>query len=164
MKNELLIACAALLLARAACALSVPAGAREAELLLPDGAKVTAELALTPEAQERGLMFRETLAADRGMLFVFPDGGIKYFWMKNTFVDLDMVYLDAAMKVVKVFHRVPRSAKEQPESEIARVSAPASCVLELASGVARAHRVRPGSVIRARFLPAAGAAKKSGGL
>jgi hypothetical protein len=163
MKKSSLLALALALLAGAASALKVPSGAREAELILPDGAKVRAELALTSAEQERGLMFRETLAADRGMLFVFSDGGYKNFWMKNTFVDLDMVFLDSGMKVLKVFHRVPRSRADQPESEVARASGPAAAVLELAAGTARAHRVKPGSVLRV-FFPAASKVKKNGGL
>src|SRR5690606_18293913 len=53
------------------------------------------ELALTPEEQMRGLMFREELADDGGMLFVFPDEQHRAFWMKNTLVPLDMVFIRA---------------------------------------------------------------------
>jgi uncharacterized membrane protein (UPF0127 family) len=141
------------LFAAGAAALRVPAGAREARVLLPDGFAVTAELALTAEAQARGLMFRETLPEGRGMLFVFGDPGVKSFWMKNTLVDLDMVFLDDKMKVLRVFHRVPRSRPNQPESEVARALAPASVVLELPAGCARAHKVAPGSVLRISFPP-----------
>jgi uncharacterized membrane protein (UPF0127 family) len=118
---------------------------------LPDGFKVTAELALTREAQTKGLMFRQELPADRGMLFVFEDAGLKSFWMKNTFIDLDMVFLDSGLKVLRVFHRVPRSTPGQPESELARASSPASCVLELPAGTARAHRLKPGMKLRISF-------------
>ncbi len=150
-------ALAALLLCGSALALRVPPGASLADLVLPDGFSVRAELALTPETQAKGLMFRGELPPDSGMLFVFSGADIKSFWMKNTYVDLDMVFLDAGLKVLKVFHRVPRSRPGQPESEVARVSAPAACVLELPAGAARAHRVRPGSKIKISFpLPAAG--------
>ena len=156
-KNKLILA---VLLAAAFCgyaaALKIPAGAGLAELVLPDGFKVTAELALTPAQQSKGLMFRPYLAPGAGMLFVFKDPGLKSFWMKNTIIDLDMVFLDADLKVVKVFHRVPRSRTDLPEEEIARASAPASCVLELAAGTARAHGLKPGSLIKISFprLPA----------
>ncbi len=153
---------ALLLAGTAAAALEVPRGAREARLTLPDGAVVEAELALTPEEQAKGLMFRESLPAGRGMLFVFRDGGLKSFWMKNTLIDLDMVYLDAELKVLKVFHRVPRSRRGAPEEEVARVAAPASAVLELPAGYARAHRLRPGVRLKVSF-PAPPAKKKSGG-
>lgn len=150
------------LLAAGAAALRVPAGAREALVLLPDGFAVTAELALTPEEQAKGLMFRESLPEGRGMLFVFGDPGVKSFWMKNTLVDLDMVFLDDKMKVLRVFHRVPRSRPDQPESEVARAVAPASVVLELPAGSARAHKAAPGAVLRVSF-PLSTRQKKNGG-
>ncbi|PIU18584.1 MAG: hypothetical protein COT18_10235 [Elusimicrobia bacterium CG08_land_8_20_14_0_20_59_10] len=117
-------------------------------LTMPDGSKVEAELALTPEVQERGLMYRKSLPFDRGMLFVFREGGVKTFWMKNTYIPLDIVFLNAGMKVRNIYHRVPRSDRGQPESQVAKVSAPASYVLELASGKARKCGLKPGFVIK----------------
>lgn len=136
-----------------AAALKVPPGAAAAELALPDGFKVRAELALTPETQARGLMFRESLAPDAGMLFVFPGEDVRTFWMKNTYVDLDMVFLDGDLKVLRVFHRVPRSYRGQPEGELARATAAAACVLELPAGTARAHKVRTGARLKISFVP-----------
>ena len=152
-KSKLFLsALAALLLCgSAARALNVPQGAAWAKLTLPDGFKVRVELALAPETQEKGLMFREQLPRNKGMLFVFSALEMKSFWMKNTFIDLDMVFLDADLKVIRVFPRVPRSWKGQLESEVARVSAPAACVLELAAGTADAHRVKPGTKIKIYF-------------
>ncbi|OGS11215.1 MAG: hypothetical protein A2234_11045 [Elusimicrobia bacterium RIFOXYA2_FULL_58_8] len=117
-------------------------------LTMPDGSRVEAELALTPQAQTRGLMFKETMPDKAGMLFVFADDEIRTFWMKNTYVSLDIVFLDGDMKVRNVFHRVPRSNPSQPEAEVAKVSAPAKFVLELAAGKARKSRLQPGSVIK----------------
>lgn len=147
-----LLLAAALLLGAAARTLHVPEGSSSAVLTFPDGFRVKAELALTPEAQRQGLMFRGELEASRGMLFVFPEPGMKSFWMKNTYIELDMVFLDHKLEVLRVFHRVPRSFPGQPESELARAQAPASCVLELAGGTARAHRLKPGSKLRISFL------------
>lgn len=141
----------ALLCAAASPGVRVPRGASAALLTLPDGFKVRAELALTPEEREKGLMFRKSMAEDRGMLFVFQEGGQKTFWMKNTLIDLDMVFLDDGMKVVRVFHRVPRSYEGQPDGEISRASSPAWCVLELAAGAARAHRIKPGAALGLAF-------------
>lgn len=153
-RNSLLLAAVlGALLCAGAAALRVPAGAVSALLSLPDGFRVRAELALNSEAQAKGLMFREKLAADAGMLFVFGEGGVKSFWMKNTFIDLDMVFLDEDLKVVRVFHRVPRSFPEQPENELARATAPAYCVLELPAGTARAHKIRPGARLKVSFPP-----------
>lgn len=136
----------------AAYALKAPKGASLAEVTLPDGFKVSAELAVTREEQTRGLMLREKLPASQGMLFVFEEYSVRYFWMKDTLIDLDMVFLDPSLKVTRVFHRVPRSYRGAPEGEVARASAPASMVLELAAGTARAHGVRPGSRLKVVFL------------
>ncbi len=147
------LAAAALLLCSAAQALRVPRGAALAELSLPDGFRVRAELALTPEEQARGLMFRKDLPADGGMLFVFGRSEPRAFWMKNTFVGLDMVFLDEGLKVLRVFHRLPPSYPGQPESELSRVSATAACVLELPAGTAKAHGVKPGARLKISFPP-----------
>lgn len=164
-KNKLLFAfLLAASLCGAAASVTVPAGSASAELTLPDGFRVQAELALTPEQQAKGLMFRPALAAGSGMLFVFKDPGMKSFWMKNTIIDLDMVFLDAGLKVVKVFHRVPRSSPDQPEDEVARASSPASFVLELAAGSARAHGLKPGSVLKIAFPRRPAGIKKTGGV
>lgn len=154
MKKISLLLVSLFLLAAGPAPLRVPPGASMAELTLPDGFKVRAELALTREAQTRGLMFRRELAADAGMLFVFGSTEPRAFWMKNTFIDLDIVFLDARLEVLKVFHRVPRSYDGQPESELARVASPAACVLELPAGAARAHKLKPGARLKAVFPPA----------
>lgn len=151
-KNRLLLlAVPFVCLWAAAASLRVPSGAASALLVLPDGFKVSAELALTPETQQKGLMFRDELPAGRGMLFVFEELAPRAFWMKNTWVDLDMVFLDGDLKVLKVFHRVPRSVPGQPDSEVARASAPAALVLELPAGAARAHKVKPGARLKISF-------------
>ena len=132
-------------------AFEIPKGATEAALGLPDGFKVKVELALTPAEQEKGLMFRNELAGNRGMLFVFKEGGEKSFWMKNTFVELDIVFLDKDLKIGKVFHRVTPSKPGDSDLEVAQVSAPAFCVVELAGGAARKHGLKPGARLKITF-------------
>lgn len=58
------------------------------------------ELAKTPEERATGLMYREHLDLDKGMLFVFPEEGIYPFWMKNTKIHLDIIWIDADKRVV----------------------------------------------------------------
>ena len=130
---------------------TIPTGASEAEITLPDGFKVKARLALSPGEHSKGLMFVADLPQNTGMLFVFAEDGVKYFWMKNTFIDLDMVFLSGVMKAGRIFHRVPRSFEGQPEAEVARAGAPARFVLELAGGTARAHGLKPGSKLKLSF-------------
>ena len=60
------------------------------------------ELAVTPEERSRGLMFREHLDPDKGMLFIYNDEGVHSFWMKNTLIPLDMVWINGNREVISV--------------------------------------------------------------
>jgi len=134
-----------------AAAVSIPAGASEAEITLPDGFKVKARLALTPEEQSKGLMFVTDLPQNQGMLFVFEEDAPRYFWMKNTLIDLDIIFLSGELKAGRIFHRVPKSFAGQPEEEVSRVAATARFVLELAGGTARVHGLKQGSKLKLSF-------------
>lgn len=127
-----------------------------ASIKLPDGFAVKSELALTPETQEKGLMYRTEMPEDRGMLFVFPKQGWVQFWMKNTWMDLDMVFIDKDKKITKVYHRVPRSYPGWPDDRVAKVPGFGLYVLELTAGTAKKHRLRKDQVL-AFSLPEAGA-------
>jgi uncharacterized protein len=61
--------------------------------IVPNGTKINLEVARTPQEQEIGLMYRKVLPSDRGMLFQFRDAQPVRFWMKNTLIPLDMVFL-----------------------------------------------------------------------
>jgi uncharacterized membrane protein (UPF0127 family) len=65
------------------------------------------ELATTPAEQELGLMFRQRLDKDKGMLFIFPQAGDYPFWMKNTQIPLDMVWLGPDKKIVFISAATP---------------------------------------------------------
>ena len=113
---------------------------------LPDGTRVRLELAVTPQEHQLGLMFRDSLAADHGMLFIFDDDGIWPFWMKNTFIPLDMVWLDGAGVVADVRDDVQPCRGDPCPSYTPR--ARSRYVLELASGTSRAHGVKTGTTLR----------------
>ena len=73
----------------------VPRGADKfIKVYFPDGRSVTAELAVTEAERARGLMFREKIAFDQGMLFLMPGEDYHAFWMKNTLISLDILWLD----------------------------------------------------------------------
>jgi|GEM_PF-2085936 len=68
----------------------------------PNGTKLNLEVASTSAAREKGLMNRQSLAENSGMLFVFPDSAERRFWMKDTYISLDIIFLDANKKVLNV--------------------------------------------------------------
>ncbi len=105
------------------------------------------ELALTPPAQARGLMFRKELAPDKGMLFVFPEADMRSFWMKNTLIPLDIIFIRENGKIINIVENA------EPQTLTPRKSlAPAVAVLEIAGGRARALGIKPGDMVRHDFL------------
>jgi uncharacterized membrane protein (UPF0127 family) len=110
-----------------------PQGAdRFIKIYFPDGRSITAEPAVTEAERARGLMFREKIALDQGMLFCFPEEGLHAFWMKNTLVPLDMIWLDKDRRIVHIEKNVP-PCKADPCPSYAP-SRPGHYVLELAAG------------------------------
>ena len=101
----------------------------------------TLEVADTPKKQQLGLMHRKSMPQDRGMIFVFPDEQERFFWMKNTLIPLDIVYLDAKGKVVSV-----KPMKPQDETSVPSDS-PAKYAVELNQGAARRAGVAAGDVL-----------------
>ncbi len=109
-------------------------------------ATVEVELARTPEEHERGLMFRERLAPGSGMLFVFPETAEHPFWMKNTLIPLDLVFIDEGGSVVGVVERA------EPLSLEPRSAGASRYVLEVAGGFCAQHGVRAGDRVRLEGL------------
>jgi uncharacterized membrane protein (UPF0127 family) len=103
------------------------------------------ELARTEPEREKGLMFREHLASDAGMLFLFERPSVQAFWMKNTLIPLDMVFIGADHAVVGVV------ANAQPLTLTARtVGEPSQYVLEIGGGLAARLGIRAGSRVEFR--------------
>ncbi|WP_298965138.1 DUF192 domain-containing protein [uncultured Roseibium sp.] len=99
----------------------------------------TVEVASTDRQRARGLMFREEMAADHGMLFVFEGEGERFFWMKNTPLPLDIIYIDAKGWIVSI------AADTTPFSEdVIPSREPAKYVLELNAGLAAKLGFEPG--------------------
>jgi uncharacterized membrane protein (UPF0127 family) len=111
-------------------------------------AHFTVEIADTDETREIGLMCRKHLAANRGMLFDFrePRGGIA-FWMRNTLIPLDMVFIAADGHVVSI----AREAKPLDETPIP-ANGVVLGVLEIAGGRAAALDIQPGDLVRERIF------------
>jgi uncharacterized membrane protein (UPF0127 family) len=112
--------------------------------------QITVEVVDTPESRAVGLMNRNQLAEDAGMLFLFPRESVQTFWMKNTLIPLDMVFIRADMSVAGVVENaVPMT--ETPRS----VNEPSQFVLEVVGGYCQKHGIAAGSRVRFEGVPAA---------
>ena len=108
---------------------------------------IQAEVARSFEEREQGLMYRESLAKGRGMLFVFPDAQIRSFWMKNTFIPLDIAYLDAKLTIVDIQAMEPESLDSHPSAS------PAMLALEVPLGWFEEVGIAVGDQARIVFGP-----------
>lgn len=119
--------------------------------LTEDGpARFTLELALTPEEQARGLMFRTDLAPDHGMLFVYDPPRRALFWMKNTPLSLDMIFIAEDGRVESVAaETVPYSTETIPSKGEVRA------ILEIVGGRAAETGIEAGvQAVHPAFLSA----------
>ena len=123
-----------------------PAPASGPRVVLPDGATIQVELASDDATRAQGLMYRDHMADDRGMLFLFPESGEYPFWMKNTLIPLDMVWIDDQRRIAHVASNVP-PCKADPCPNYPP-NANAKYVLELAAGVAAKHHLANGQALR----------------
>jgi uncharacterized membrane protein (UPF0127 family) len=95
--------------------------------------------------RELGLMCVTALKADAGMIFVFPAPGQYAFWMKNTLIPLDMVWVDAGGTVTTVAAAVPASTRDEADAKVARRGGHGSYVIELRSGDAARNDIVKGT-------------------
>lgn len=108
-----------------------------------DGVAVKAELAATPEARQRGLMYRTSMGENEGMLFVFPRSKIQSFWMKNTLIPLDVGFFDEQGFLVNIHTMEPDDGKRSYRS-----AEPAIYALEMNKGWYKKHGMRKYSQLR----------------
>lgn len=102
--------------------------------------KILVEVASTPSSREIGLMYRKSMEENRGMLFIFEDERPRNFWMKNTLIPLDIIFIDSNHQVVKVIENT------EPYSTSPRLSEkPAKYVVEVNAGKAREWGIKEGS-------------------
>ena len=106
-----------------------------------------AEVAASPEEQARGLMFREHMDPDEGMLFLFEPPRRVAFWMKNTLIPLDMIFADTAGRIVAI------EANAEPHSlEPRGPDTTVRAVLEINGGMAERLGIAVGDRIRTPLL------------
>jgi uncharacterized protein len=100
--------------------------------------RFTVEVAQTPQQQETGLMFRRSVGANQGMIFPYNPSQEVSFWMKNTLVPLDMLFIRSDGTIVRIAHATPLSLEPVPSGE------PVAAVLELRGGRSAELGIREG--------------------
>jgi len=121
---------------------------KKAPLTFPDGKTISANIVDTPQSRETGMMCLTKLKPDYGMLFVFPQEMDLNFWMKNTLVSLDIVWIGADKRVTVVHDHMKKSTVNTPDSEVAVAGGRGQYVLELPAGAAAKRGLLPGSQLR----------------
>ena len=133
-----LLLCVYMLIACTACASDGPS----VEL---GGKTFGVEVADTTEKQGLGLMFRDSMPDDKGMLFIFPNEAPRSFWMKNTRIPLDIMYFDKELKMVSISPNTPPCKVKRCPSYPSK--GPAMYVLELNGGMASKLGVGEGDML-----------------
>ena len=109
--------------------------------------KFEIEIAATREEQARGLMFRRSMAPDKGMLFIYPETQYVSMWMRNTYISLDMVFILPS----GIVHRIER--RTEPHSErVIESGVLIGAVLELIAGTADRIKLKAGDKVRNPFF------------
>jgi uncharacterized membrane protein (UPF0127 family) len=120
-------------------------GLRETALTIQSGGKVhhfTVEVAASPDEQERGLMFRKSVAPDRGMIFPYNPPQQAAFWMKNTLIPLDIIFIGADGRIARITNAKALDLTPLPSG------VPVSGVLEIAAGRAAQLGIHEGDLVR----------------
>lgn len=117
------------------------------KVTLPDGTLIRAEVMRREEDMRRGMMFRDSLAENRGMLFIHGRAGQYTYYMYQVKIPLDIIWLDSRNKVLEVSENTPPCTTKASQCPVYGGKHDALVVLELAGGVAKKHGVKPGATI-----------------
>jgi hypothetical protein len=108
----------------------------------PKAPKIDVEVAAAEDHRERGLMYRTNMSDKRGMLFSWPYQSVRTFWMRNTCIPLDMLFIAHDGTIAGILEQVP-TLNDEPRT----IPCPASYVLEVNAGWTRAHGVKAGQKV-----------------
>jgi uncharacterized membrane protein (UPF0127 family) len=122
----------------------------QVEIATTDGKlqKFNVEFARSEAEKATGLMFRERLADDEGMLFMWNTSSPRQFWMKNTLINLDILFIDSDYRVVHI-----EESAQKGSSRIISSLLPVQYVLEINAGQAQLRKITPGALLSAKNLP-----------
>ncbi|MCC6865149.1 MAG: DUF192 domain-containing protein [Ignavibacteria bacterium] len=123
---------------------------KQGEVVFQDSAKkmlnkIDVEIAETEETRHLGLMYRENMQENQGMLFIFPDTELQSFYMKNTIMPLDIIFINSKYQIVKIYKSTtPYSEKSLPSLK------PSKYVVEVNAGYTNKFKINEGDYIEWR--------------
>lgn len=122
----------------------------QVEIATTDGKlqKFNVEFARSEAEKATGLMFRERLADDEGMLFMWNTSSLRQFWMKNTLINLDILFIDSDYRVVHI-----EESAQKGSLRIISSLLPVQYVLEINAGQSEIRKITPGALLSAKNLP-----------
>ncbi len=132
----------------AGCSQQPEAGLGERIVTLPGGKRIVAEVMIRPEDMARGMMYRERMEPDRGMLFLHERPGRYPYWMHNVKIPLDIVWLDGSRRVVEISSNTPPCLERAESCKAYGGREVSAAVLELAGGEAAKLGIAEGAVLQ----------------
>lgn len=117
-------------------------------LTLPGGQVIRVETMIDNVERLRGMMFRTSLAPDHGMLFVYPKPGEYQFWMYQTLIPLDMIWMDSQHQIVEMAENAPPCQTQASKCPKYGGKHSSSYVLEIGGGMARKFGLKLGDTVR----------------
>jgi len=117
---------------------------------------ITYQVEIADETDERslGLMNRQELAPNQGMLFIFNDERIRSFWMKNTYIPLDMIFINKNQEIVTIHENVRPCEEQSPKQNTCssyQSTEPAKYVLEINAGEAKKNNLQVGDALNISY-------------
>lgn len=104
--------------------------------------KIDIQIARTEFDRQLGLMFRKSMNENQGMLFIFPDVRVRSFWMRNTEIPLDMIFVDTSKRIINI------ARNTTPYSDVSYTSdGPAKYVIEVNGGFSDKHNINKGDIV-----------------
>ena len=122
----------------------------QVEIATTDGKlqKFNVEFARSEAEKATGLMFRERLADDEGMLFMWNTSSLRQFWMRNTLINLDILFIDSDYRVVHI-----EESAQKGSLRIISSLLPVQYVLEINAGQSQLRKITSGALLSAKNLP-----------
>ncbi|MCS6954371.1 MAG: DUF192 domain-containing protein [Bryobacterales bacterium] len=114
---------------------------------LPGGQRIRAEVMIHPTDMMRGMMFRDSLPPDRGMLFIHPEPGPYTYWMYQVRIPLDIIWMDSSRTILEISANTPPCLKPASECPHYGGNPRTRYVLELAGGMAAKYGLKVGDTL-----------------